>query len=291
MSIFKPILTKPAFWPLFGAMSLGAFNDNCFRQALIAGLAFGTIGTAGGPVSHEANSLLAPLAMSLLILPFFLFSSLAGELADRYTKSSLVKITKAAELVLAVLAGIFFLKGQLLPLLILLFFMGAQSAFFGPLKYGLLPEVLSEKELLAGNGLVSGASFIAIVLGTMAGSFLGTQTGNLGSLLPGLLIAAALAGAVMAFRQPRSRQGDPNLRIDPLLWRSTAAILKSANKNYDLRLAILAVSWFWAMGSVILTQLPELSKTIIGATPGVNTFLTTMFAAGIAAGSLLIQKL
>ncbi|MDR1085102.1 MAG: MFS transporter [Deltaproteobacteria bacterium] len=288
---FRPILTKPAFWPLFGTMSLGAFNDNCFRQALIAGLAFGTLGLETGSLTSEAKSILGSLAMSLLIIPFFLFSSLAGELADRYRKSTLVKLTKIFELVCILLAGYFFLTGQIYPLLVMLFFMGTQSAFFGPLKYGLLPEILTPKELLAGNGLVSGSTFIAIILGTMAGSFAVTQTGGLAILLPITLVLAAALGVYLAFKQPTSELGDSFLKIDPLIWRSTYAIIKSVRDQRKIWLSILAISWFWSMGSIILTQLPVLTNTVMGATPAVNTFMVTMFAVGVAVGSLLVQTL
>jgi acyl-[acyl-carrier-protein]-phospholipid O-acyltransferase/long-chain-fatty-acid--[acyl-carrier-protein] ligase len=279
-------------------MSLGAFNDNCFRQAMIAGLAFGSLSFGGDMLDNEAKSLLGSLAMSLLILPFFLFSSLAGQLADRYAKSTLIKIAKAAELAIMLVAAYFFYHGQIIPLMIALFCMGSQSAFFGPLKYGLLPEILNEKELLAGNGLVSGASFLAITLGAIGGSYLAGLAGSpagtgriLSLILPLTLVGASAFGLIFALNQPPSLKGDKNLKIDPKLWRSTYAIIKSVRSRFGIWGPILAISWFWAMGSVVLTQLPVLASSTMGATPAVNAFLVTMFSIGVALGSILAQSL
>lgn len=177
MTSLRRLLSQENFWPLFGAQALGAFNDNFFRSALIALVAFSDI--SGGP----GKTILGALVTGLMMLPFFLFSSLAGELADRLRKSRLVKITKGAELAIMALAAAFFWWGNLNALLAALFLMGAQSAFFGPLKYGLLPEVLAEEDLVAGNGLVEAATFLAIVLGTLAGSWLVTRPGG-GNHLP-----------------------------------------------------------------------------------------------------------
>ncbi|MDR1577374.1 MAG: MFS transporter [Deltaproteobacteria bacterium] len=296
MKIFRPILAKPTFWPLFGAMSLGAFNDNCFRQAMIAGLAFGSLSLGGGELSDETKSLLGSLAMSLLILPFFLFSSLAGQLADRYSKTWLVKIAKGVELAIMLMAAYFFYLGQIIPLMIALFCMGSQSAFFGPLKYGLLPEILDKKELLAGNGLVSGATFLAITLGAIGGSYLAGLAGDSTSdqialVLPITLAVVSALGFLFAIKQPPSLTGEKTLKIDPQLWRSTYAIIKSVRGHSDIWRPILAISWFWSMGSVVLTQLPVLASSALGATPAVNAFLITMFSVGVALGSLLTHHL
>ena len=148
MKVFSRILSLKEFWPLFGAQALGAFNDNFFRSALIAYVAFGAAG--GG----AEKTILGSLATGLMMLPFFLFSSVAGELADKLRKSRLIKITKAAEVAMMALAALFFYLNNIYALLAVLFLMGTQSAFFGPLKYGILPEVLDKDDLLAGNGLI-----------------------------------------------------------------------------------------------------------------------------------------
>ncbi|MDR1486511.1 MAG: MFS transporter [Deltaproteobacteria bacterium] len=267
-------------------MSLGAFNDNFFRQALISSLAFGALG-----LTNSEKSILGSLATGLMILPFFLFSSLAGQLADKRPKSSLVKISKLAELVFMCLAAVLFAAGQIYALLFVLFLMGLQSAFFGPLKYGLLPEVLEEENLIAGNGLVEGATFFAIVLGTMAGSYLVTKPIGPTIIMPVGLVLVAGIGFLLAYKQPPSVAADPKVVVDPQIWRSTWEIIRSAKKKDELWLSILAISWFWAMGSILLTQLPVLAATVIGGTPAVSTALVTILAFGVAVGSVVVQWL
>ncbi|MDR2456416.1 MAG: MFS transporter, partial [Deltaproteobacteria bacterium] len=280
------LLRQRDFWPLFGAMSLGAFNDNVFRQALISILAFGSLG-----LSDSDKSVLGSLATGLMILPFLLFSSLAGQLADRYPKSLMVRITKAAELLIMLLAGLFFVLFDWRLLMGALFLMGVQSAFFGPMKYGLLPEVLGEGDLVAGNGLVGGASFILIVLGTMAGSYLANLPWGARLLVPGVLILASALGLFLALRQPGSKQFDKSVKIDPLIWRSSLAVVSAIRPRRDLWLAVLAISWFWAMGSVLLTQLPVVAATSLGGVPEAGTAFVTLLALGVAAGALSAHRL
>ena len=280
------ILGQRDFWPLFGTMSLGAFNDNLFRQALISMLAYGSLGLA-----DSEKSVMGSLATGLMILPFFLFSSLAGQLADRHPKSVMVRMTKIAELGIMILAGAFFLIGDYRLLIGALFLMGAQSTFFGPMKYGLLPEVLQERDLVAGNGLVGGASFILIVLGTMAGSYLMNQSEIGRYLAPALLILVAGGGLALAMLQPRSAQFDKTVAIEPRLWKSTWDIISSIRHRGALWLAVLAISWFWAMGSVLLTQLPVVAATRVGDVPALGTALVTLLALGVAVGAMSTHRL
>ena len=286
MNHFRRILTQRDFWPLFGSQSLGAFNDNFFRSALIAFLAFGATG-----LSDAEKTILGSLATGLMMLPFFLFSSLAGELADRRRKSTLIKITKAAEVGVMLLAAVFFVTDHIYALLSILFFMGLQSTFFGPLKYGLLPEILGEKELLAGNGLVEAATFIAIVLGTLAGSWLITRPYGPSLYLPAGLSLVAVVGLTFALKQPDSQPGLESVAVRARVWRSTYEIVASVKNRRDIWLSILGISWFWAMGAVLITQIPILCQTMLGGTPAVSTFLVTMFALGVAIGSVAAQAL
>ena len=286
MNVFRRILTKRDFWPLFGAQALGAFNDNFFRSALIALVALGAFGGTGAERTIKSS-----LATGLMMLPFFLFSSVAGELADRLRKSRLVKITKTAEVLIMALAAFFFINGQVNALLVVLFLMGAQSTFFGPVKYGLLPEVLPEEDLVAGNGLVEAATFLAIVLGTMAGSYLAMQDGGTTVWMPVFLVLVAAAGMALAWKQPDSAPGQDDLPVSPKIWRSTFEIICSIRGRRDMWLAVLAISWFWAMGGVLITQIPVLCGTVIGGAPAVNTFLVTLFALGIGIGSIGVQWL
>ena len=288
MNTFRRILFQRDFWPLFGAQALGAFNDNFFRQSLIAYLAF-SASTAN--LSPSEKTILGSLSAGLIMLPFILFSSLAGELADRLRKSSLVKITKAAEVGVMLVAAAFFVADHIYALLIILFFMGLQSTFFGPLKYGLLPEILAERELLAGNGLVVASTFIAIVLGTMAGSWLVTRPDGPTLYMPAGVLLVALTGLAFALRQPTSQPGRPEIRVQARMWRSTYEILASVKSRPDIWMAILGISWFWAVGAVLMTQIPIFCQAILGGTPEVSTFLLTMFAVGVAIGSMTAQGL
>jgi acyl-[acyl-carrier-protein]-phospholipid O-acyltransferase/long-chain-fatty-acid--[acyl-carrier-protein] ligase len=226
-----------------------------------------------------------------MMLPFFLFSSLAGELADKMRKSRLLKLAKGAELGLMVVAAGLFYVGDWNSLLAALFLMGLQSTFFGPLKYGLLPEVLGESDLVAGNGLVEAATFLAIVLGALAGSWLGTLPNGPTLYLPMVLIAVAALGFFFALRQPESAAGLSDLKVNPAVWASTYAIIRSARSRQPLWLAILAVSWFWGVGAVLLTQIPALCREVVDAAPEVAVFLTTIFALGVGLGSLGVQRL
>jgi acyl-[acyl-carrier-protein]-phospholipid O-acyltransferase/long-chain-fatty-acid--[acyl-carrier-protein] ligase len=267
-------------------MSLGAFNDNFLRQALIALLSYGAL-----ELSASDKSFYGSMATGLMVLPFFLFSALAGELTDRYRKSQIVKINKTFELLVMVLAGVFFMAQSLIGLLAIVFLMGAQTAFFGPVKYGILPELVESDELMAGNGLFSGATFLAIVLGTMLGSYLVTVPDGTKIVMPVCLAAVGVLTLIFAYQQPRSKLVNPEIKIDPWLWRSTGKILRDAKSHKGIWLAILAIGWFWGMGSILLAQMPVLANTVMGAKAEVNAALVTMFAVGIAVGSLIVNKL
>ncbi|MDR1039673.1 MAG: AMP-binding protein [Deltaproteobacteria bacterium] len=318
---YAKILKDRTFWPFFSSMTLGAFNDNFMRQALIALLAFGAAGL--DPAGKSAYS---SLATGLMILPFFLFSAPAGELADRYRKSSLLKAYKILELAFVGMAAFLFYKGWLWPLMAAVFLMGLQSALFGPVKYSLLPEILPERGLIPGNGLVEGATFLAIVLGTVAGSYLGASSAVSGAVSGATAVAASVAGAAaasagaaadaaseavsirgtglavplglilvsagglaFALLQPPSREGDPALRVRPNIAASAWAILGDAKANGDVWLSILAASWFWGVGSVLLAQTPVLVAAYAGGTPAAGTFMVSLFALGVAAGALAVQ--
>ena len=286
MNTFGRILKQRDFWPLFGSQALGAFNDNFFRSALIAFVAFGV--SSG----DSEKTILSALATGLMMLPFFLFSSLAGELADRMSKSNLIKIAKVSELLIMVVTAIFFIAGDVYSLLALLFLMGTQSAFFGPVKYGLLPEVLEENDLVGGNGLIEAATFLAIVLGTLAGSWLVTRPLGTNLYMPLGLVSVAAIGLFFALKQPNSIAAVPDLKVNPRIWESTFQIVGSIRGRRDMWLTVLAISWFWAMGGILITQIPVLcGGTVMGATPGVNTFLVTMFALGVGVGSIGVQGL
>jgi acyl-[acyl-carrier-protein]-phospholipid O-acyltransferase/long-chain-fatty-acid--[acyl-carrier-protein] ligase len=283
MRNFLRILIARDFWPLFSGMFFGAFNDNFIRQALLAILSFGALG-----LSSEETTVFSSLAMGAMILPFFLFSSVAGELSDRFRKSTLLKLYKITELVFMLFAALFFYMENYRLLLLTLFFMGTQSAFFGPVKYSFLPEILKKDHLVAGNGLVEGFTFIAIVLGTVAGSYFSTLDSGPTVILPAGLIIVAALGLGFSLFQPKSIPEVPGLAIRKNIAASTWDILKTAKKQNDVWFSIILNGWFWGMGSILLSQTPNLVSRF-GGTPGVNTFMVTMFAVGVAVGSLVVQ--
>ncbi|MDR1051745.1 MAG: MFS transporter [Deltaproteobacteria bacterium] len=286
MNIFRSILARRDFWPVFGAMSLGAFNDNFMRQALTAFLAYGAVG-----LSAESRGVMGSLAVVLMILPFFLFSSLCGQLADKHLKSDVLKVSKLLELAVMIPAALMFFLDQVYGLFALLFLMGAQSTLFGPVKYGILPEILPEERLLPGNALFGGATFLAIALGTAAGSYLVTTAMGPGLIMPLGLVAVAGLGFLFAFLQPASSQRDREVKVERKIWLSTWEILKYARSSQDVWLTILAISWFWGMGSILLAQVPIHAAGALRAAPEINTLLVTSMAVGVALGSLLAQRL
>jgi len=192
------LLRQRRFAPYFFTQLLGAFNDNVFKNALVALIAFSAAAGAS-----EQSGLLVNLSAGLFILPFFLFSALAGQVADKYEKSFLIRRIKLAEIMIMLLAtAAFFL--QSIPLLItILFLMGVQSAFFGPIKYGILPQHLQEEELVGGNGLVEMGTFLSILIGTIVGTQLGSMpSGSATWVISACILVIAVAGYVLSLRIP-----------------------------------------------------------------------------------------
>jgi acyl-[acyl-carrier-protein]-phospholipid O-acyltransferase/long-chain-fatty-acid--[acyl-carrier-protein] ligase len=264
-------------------MSLGAFNDNFIRQAMLALLAFG-----GLNLTLSEKTVFSSLATALMILPFFLFSSLAGEIADRHRKSGLLKIYKAVEFGLMLFAALAFYLESHLGLLAVLFFMGSQSAFFGPVKYSMLPEVLPDDDLIAGNGLVGGSTFVAIVLGTVLGSYLVILNGGTRFFLPAGLILVSGGGLLFALRQPPSKAAEPDLPVRRNIAASTRDIIREIRAHREIWRSIILISWFWAMGSVLISLTPVLASGA-GCLPEVSTFMVSTFAIGVAVGALSVQ--
>jgi 1-acyl-sn-glycerol-3-phosphate acyltransferase len=280
------LLGERRFGPFFGVQFLGAFNDNVFKQALVILLAYQT-----ASFTTMSSDTLQNLAQALFVLPFFIFSATAGQIADKYEKSRLITVTVAIELaVMALGAAGFFLK-DLVLLLAALFLGGVQSALFGPVKYAILPQHLKETELIGGNGLVEMGTSIAILLGMMFGGWLVTQPGwgIAGVALATMAISAA--GIALSRWIPLAPAADPALRINwnPVTetWRNFAF----TRENRTVFLSILGISWFWFVGSMMVTQFPNLSKNVLGASESIVTLLLVVFSIGIGVGSLLCERL
>lgn len=280
------VLSSRHFWPLFGTQFFGAFNDNAFKQALILLLTFQTATYSDLPVG-----LLTNLCAGLFILPFFLFSGIAGQWADRFEKAQLTRQVKVLEICLMSLAFIGFYLQSLPLLLLTLFGMGSQSALFGPIKYAWLPERLAPNALMPANALVETATSLAILLGSLFGGVLVTVFDADVRMLGGSLIAIALVGWSFSRRMPIGVAIKPDQPTDYHLVRNTKACLGALRRNaFRWRLS-LGISWFWLFGALWLTQLPEFTAVYLGGDAGVATALLVLFSVGIGIGSLACHTL
>jgi MFS family permease len=278
------LLVERRFLPFFGTQAFGAFNDNVYKNALVI---IATFHTAAFTTLNPG--LLANIAGGLFILPFVVFSGIAGQLADRYDKTLVLRWVKVCEVGIMALAGIGFATRQMPLLLAALFLMGAHSTFFAPAKYGLLPQVLVTDELVGGNALLEMGTFLAILLGTVLGGEL-AKLGDI-TVLDGTLVGIALAGLFFSLAIPRLPAVAPELRIDWNPWSSSLANLRAARVDGIVFLAILGISWFWFYGIAVLAQVPSYAKLVLNGTEGVVQLLLVGFSLGVGVGSLLCERL
>lgn len=286
------LLSQRRFLPFFLTQALGAFNDNVFRNALVIMIAY------GGIISSEEINTWSNVAAGLFILPFFLFSATAGQLAEKYEKSRSIRYIKLLEIaIMGVAALAFWFKS--LPMLVgVLFLMGTQSALFGPLKYSILPQHLRPEELVGGNGLISAGTFLTILLGTMLGGALmtlgasGNQIAANGPLLASIaVIVVAVFGYVAARGIPTAPAASPDLKFNWNMPAETIHILGFLRGNRAVLNSVLGVSWFWFFGSIFLAQLPNYTREYLGGGPQVAPLVLTLFSLGIGTGALLCEKL
>ncbi|MBX5461082.1 MAG: MFS transporter [Steroidobacteraceae bacterium] len=278
------LLAQRRFLPFFGAQALGAFNDNVYRNVLVILIAF-----HGASAASLPGEVLTNLAGGVFILPFVLLSGLAGQIADRFDKSRIVQAVKASEILIMVLAGAGLATFDLGLLFLALFLLGVHSTFFAPAKYGLLPQILRPAELVGGNALLEAGTFLAILLGTLAGGVLAGSSGT--SVIVFALVALAGIGFVLSLAMPRVLPADPQLVIDWNPWRSTLANLRAARESRTVFLSILGNSWFWFCGALVLAQLPLFVRVVLNGTETVVTLFLVVFSAGVGAGSLLCEAL
>eukprot|EP00435_Cladocopium_sp_Y103_P077703 s1_g1442.t1 len=267
-------------------LALGAFNDNVFKNALVILLTFSAAASLDG---IDTQTLVA-LAGAIFIAPFFLFSAPAGQLADRYPKADLVRIIKLCEIGIMALAAIgFFLENQIL-LLGVLFLLGTQSAFFGPLKFGMLPDLLDEDELIGGNALIETATFLVILIGTLLGTLLILRTNGL-VLVSVMGMAIAVAGWLAARRIPDRPAASPDLKINWNIATETVKMVSIAYKDLPIFRSIIGISWFWLVGSVFIILFPVFSRDVLSGNEQIVSMMLAIFAIGIGVGSLACDKL
>lgn len=279
------LLQERRFLPFFLTQFSGAFNDNLYKNALLLLVTY----TGGGLLGLSVD-IVVNFAAFLFILPFFLFSAIAGQVADKYEKSLVIRRVKALEIVIMGLAALGLWFGWYEVLLLLLFLMGTQSTFFGPVKYAILPQVLRDDELVGGNALVEMGTFVAILLGTLAaGLIMGAdQPQQIAALA---VLAMAIAGYVVARQVPATEVGaaDLKIRLNPI--KETWHLMALAREKHSVLLSIMAISWFWFLGAAYLTQFPNFAKTELAGDETVVTLLLAIFTIGIALGSMLCERL
>ncbi|HXF67347.1 MAG TPA: MFS transporter [Burkholderiales bacterium] len=279
------LLLERRFAPFFGVQFLGALNDNVFKQALVILLAYQT-----ASFTAMSSDLLQNLAQALFILPFFLFSATAGQLADKYEKSRLIRITVALEIAVMALGAVGFFLRSLALLLAALFLGGVQSALFGPVKYAILPQQLRPTELVGGNALVETGTSIAILAGMILGGWLVTQAWGIAGVAIATIAISAI-GFLLACLIPPAPASDPGLAIDWNIAAETLRNLRFLRTHRTVFLSVLGVSWFWFFGAMFVTQFPNLSRNILAADEHTVTLLLIAFSLGIGGGSLLCERL
>ncbi|MES1924957.1 MFS transporter [Salinisphaera sp. T31B1] len=282
------LLGQRRFSPFFFTQFLGAFNDNLFKNALVILIAFQGSSMAGTGMSADV---LVNLAAGLFILPFFLFSASAGQFADKYDKAVLMRWIKALEIVIMAGAAAAFALDSLALLMALLFLMGAQSTLFGPVKYGYLPAHLDNRELTGGNGMVELGTFLAILLGTIAGGELVHVVGDRTLIIGACVLVIALLGWLVSLGIPHTPASAPGLKFNWNPITETARIVGFARVDRTIFLSIMGISWFWAVGAIYLAQLPNYVKVDLGGDATVVTLLLALFSLGIGLGSMFCDRL
>jgi 1-acyl-sn-glycerol-3-phosphate acyltransferase len=280
------LLRERRFAPFFGVQFLGALNDNVFKQALVILLAYQT-----ASFTALSTDVLQNLAQALFVLPFLLFSATAGQLADKYEKSRLIRVTVFIELAVMMLGATGFFLRNLGLLFAALFLGGVQSALFGPVKYSILPQQLRDHELVGGNALVESGTSIAILLGMIVGGWMVSQAGWGVAGIAVCTVAISAIGLLVSRYIPLSPPADPAIGINWNPVTETWRIFQFMRGNRTVFLSILGVSWLWFFGSILITQFPNLSKNVLGGDAHLVTLLLVVFSVGIGIGSLLCERL
>ncbi len=283
------LLKSERFLPLFVSQFLSAFNDNAFKLAMLTVVSFSLYSQNPAMSTHYHA-----LGGALFILPFFLFSAIAGQVADKYNKATLIRLIKALEIILMLIGAISLWFQQMPLMLFTLFGLGVHSSFFGPLKLGILPHHLKRQELLCGNALVAASTFIAILFGTLIGTFAIEHIANLKLaifVISCLLIASSIAGFIGARYIPNTDSADSHLHVDYNVIRATVHVVKNTFNHKKLGLVILAISWFWLFGGMLLAELPNYVKGVLHSSHSVFAFLLCLFTLGFALGAFLVTRL
>lgn len=280
------LLSTRRFLPMFITQFFGALNDNVYKQALLLVITYGWINQQAADVSTLNN-----LAALLFILPYFIFSATAGQIADKFERSQLIRGIKVLEIVIMLIGSAGFLLGNLWLLLLALFMMGTHSTFFGPIKYAILPEILKPNELMSGNALFQSGTSIAILIGMiLGGAVISVSQGNLIWISLTVVIIAILGYLSSRFIL-KQQVSSPDLKIDWNFFRTSFQTLKYAKSLPLIFMILLGNSWYWFYGATYLTQIPQLTQQNLHASENVVSLLLTFFSVGIGVGSLLCRRI
>ena len=275
------LLRARRFLPLFSTQFLGAFNDSLFKQAVVL---FVTYQLYSDPHTEFQFS---AIAQGLFILPFFLFSALSGQLADDHDKARLIRIIKAAEIGIMLVGGAGIMFANIPLMLIAVAAMGVHSTFFGPIKYAILPQHLQKDEVLGGTGLVEAGTYVAILLGTILAGVLASRP----QAAAGAVLVFAFLGYLSGRQVPPAPPAAERL---PITWHIVHASIQLVSATMHIRrlfLAILAISFFWTIGAVLIIIFPPLVKNVLGADEQVASLFIAIFSIGIAIGSVAINRM
>ncbi len=279
------LMKSKRFLPLFITQFFGAFNDNVFKNAFLIWFTY----DIASKLNMDAQ-LMVTIASGLFVLPFFLFSALAGQIADKFEKSKIVHIVKIAEIVIMLFAFVGFYFENIYLLLLLVFLMGVHSTFFGPIKYSLLPETLKNDELVSGNALIEGGTFLAILLGTILGGVV-IRSQNGIEIVCTAVVFFAVIGYIASRFIPQTPISDAGLKIGFNIFSQTLKIIGFAKKENTVWLSIIGISWFWFIGLTFLSQFPIYTKNIINGDEFIVTLFLSIFSIGIGVGSVMCNKL
>jgi 1-acyl-sn-glycerol-3-phosphate acyltransferase len=283
--MFSFLRSHTSYAGLFWTQFLGAFNDNFLKNALVIIITY-----RGIQLSGLDAKLLVPLAGGIFIFPFFLFSGTAGQIADKYRKSQVITSTKILELIIMIIALIGFTTDNFYLLFTCLFLTGTQSALFGPLKYGVIPELIEQKDLLLGNAIVSAGTFVAILLGTIAGGSLASLENGITLICVGLILIALL-GLWNSTRIKTLPAQDENTKVDYSLVVPIWQLLRKLLKDREILPIVFSISWFWFAGAAVLSAFPHFVKDAMRGDADVATLFLGLFTVGMGAGSILVERI
>lgn len=275
-------MLNKSFKFIFFTQFFGALNDNIFKNALVLLLTYKSIELWG-----LDSGLLVPLAGLVFIFPFFIFSATAGQIADKYPKTLVMQLTKLAEVVIMSIAACGFYFNNYQYLFIALFLMGVQSAFFGPVKYGILPFVAKKDALVKANSLITSSTFLAILIGTILGGVFISAESSLYIILSVLFVA--ILGLVSSLKIKEVKTETTQYKVDYTFFKSTWKTLKLSLENKDIFFTILGASWLWFMGAAILSVLPLFCKNILGVNAEVGAFFLSLFTLGMGIGAIAVK--